>query len=47
MVAVTSHSLASQLLQGWWAYENSVNNRNYCRSWLASDEALTFNIDVC
>jgi hypothetical protein len=23
-----------------------VNNRNYCGSWLASDEAFTFNINV-
>jgi hypothetical protein len=23
-----------------------VNNRNYCRSWLASDEALTFKTNV-
>jgi hypothetical protein len=43
----TPPSLASQLqLQDLWIYENSVNNRNYCGSWLASDEALTFNINI-
>jgi hypothetical protein len=42
----TPPSLASQLPQDWRVYKNSVNNRNYCGSWLASDEALTFNINV-
>jgi hypothetical protein len=46
MVAVTSHSLASQLPQGQWVYAVFVSYRNYCGSWLASDEALTFNINV-
>jgi hypothetical protein len=46
MLPVIPPSLASQLLQGQWVYAVFVNNRNYCGSWLASDEAFTFNINV-